>query len=71
MSTPGAVSPLFLASTSSSPAGLQVSRSLRFNSADSASLSRTFTSAGGSTWTFSCWIKLSASYTDGGYRKIL
>jgi len=35
MSTPGAVSPLFLASTSSSPAGLQVSRSLRFNASDS------------------------------------
>ena len=38
--------------------GYQVSRSLRFNSADSAYLSRTPGSAGNRrTWTFSCWIK--------------
>lgn len=36
----------------------QVSRSLRFNSADSAYLSRTFTSTGNrKTWTWSGWVK--------------
>jgi hypothetical protein len=38
----------------------QISRSLRFNSADSAYLSRTFASAGSrTTWTWSAWIKRS------------
>ena len=38
----------------------QVSRSLRFNSADSAYLSRTFSSTGNrQKFTFSCWIKRS------------
>ena len=42
-------------------AGYQISRSLRFNSADSAYLSRTPASAGNrKTFTFSCWIKRSA-----------
>jgi len=42
-------------------ADLQVSRSLRFNSADSAYLSRTPGSASNrKTWTWSCWIKGSA-----------
>jgi hypothetical protein len=40
----------------------QISRSLRFNSADSAYLSRTPASAGSrTTWTFSCWLKRSAT----------
>ena len=39
--------------------GYQISRSLRFNSADSAFLSRAFGSDGGSTWTISCWLKRS------------
>jgi hypothetical protein len=39
----------------------QISRSLRFNSADSANLSRTFgTPTNANVWTFSCWIKRSA-----------
>jgi hypothetical protein len=38
--------------------GYQISRSLRFNSADSAYLNRTFTSAGNrKTWTWSGWVK--------------
>ncbi len=40
----------------------QISRSLRFNSADTAYLSRTPASAGNRrTWTWSCWIKGSAA----------
>jgi hypothetical protein len=44
-----------------SPAGYQIERSLRFNSADSAYLSRTPASAGNrKTWTWSGWVKRSA-----------
>jgi hypothetical protein len=46
--------------------GYQVARSLRFNSSDSAYLSRTPASAGNrKTWTFSAWIKRSALATAG------
>ena len=39
--------------------GYQISRSLRFNSADSAYLNRTPSSAGNrKTWTWSGWVKL-------------
>jgi hypothetical protein len=42
------------------PSGYQISRSLRFNSADSAYLSRTPASAGNrKTWTWSGWVKRS------------
>jgi hypothetical protein len=42
--------------------GYQISRSLRFNSADSAYLSRTFGSAGNrKTWTWAGWVKRSKS----------
>lgn len=53
MSLPNATKPLLLGST-----GYQVSRSLRFNSADSAYLTRTMGTAGSLLkWTFSCWAK--------------
>lgn len=40
------------------PLGYQIARSLRFDSADSSYLNRTFPSAGNRrTWTFSCWFK--------------
>jgi hypothetical protein len=43
-------------------AATQISRSLRFNSADSAYLNRTFASAGNQkTWTWSGWVKRSTS----------
>ena len=43
----------------------QISRSLRFNSADSAYLNRTPASASNrKTWTFSAWVKRSALSTD-------
>jgi hypothetical protein len=41
--------------------GYEISRSVRFNSSDSASCARTFTSAGNRrTWTWAAWIKRSA-----------
>jgi hypothetical protein len=47
--------------TQVSDGGYQISRSLRFNSADSAYLNRTPASAGNRrTWTWSAWVKLSA-----------
>jgi hypothetical protein len=47
--------------TAAAAGGYQISRSLRFNSADSAYLARTFPSAGNQkTWTWSAWLKLSA-----------
>jgi hypothetical protein len=49
---------LLLASAAAAPAGYAISRSLRFNSADSAYLSRTPSSAGNrKIYTFSFWIK--------------
>ena len=57
MSIPGAASPLFLATTGAADA-FEISRSLRFNSADSASLNRTPSAASNrTTWTWSGWLK--------------
>ena len=57
---------MFAASkTASVSGGYQISRSLRFNSADSAYLNRTPASASNrKTWTFSAWVKRSALSTD-------
>lgn len=42
----------------SQEAGYQIERSLRFNSADTAYLNRTFGSGGSrTTWTWSGWVK--------------
>ena len=50
-----------------SSGGYQISRSLRFNSADSAYLNRTPASAGNRrTWTFSAWVKRGS--VDANYR---
>jgi len=47
------------------PSQYQISRSLRFNSANSAYLNRTPASAGNRrTWTFSVWMKLASSYAS-------
>jgi len=52
---------LLLASAAEAAVGYQISRSLRFNSSDSAYLSRTPSSAGNrKTWTWSGWVKRSA-----------
>ena len=44
---------------SSAAGAYEIERSLRFNNdADTATLTRTFSSAGNrKTWTFSCWVK--------------
>jgi len=56
MSIPGAASPLLLASAADEE--FSIERSLRFNSADSAYLNRTPSSAGNrKTWTWSGWVK--------------
>ena len=58
MSIPGAASPLFLATTGAAAAPFSISRSLRFNSADSAYLNRTPSAAGNrKTWTWAGWVK--------------
>lgn len=60
MSLPNEVISGLLASSAKDEDTYQVSRSLRFNSADSAYLNRTFASAGNrQKFTFSCWIKRS------------
>ena len=52
---------MFSSNTTQTSGGYEISRSLRFNSADSANLSRTPASNGNqSTWTLSFWIKRSA-----------
>jgi hypothetical protein len=60
MLVPGSVNPLLL-SGSAAATGYQISRSLRFNSSDSAYCGRTFvTPTTQSIFTFSAWIKRSA-----------
>jgi hypothetical protein len=70
------------AGTSAGGGEYQISRSLRFNSADSAYLSRTPASAGDrKTWTWSGWVKrgiftgsgqsLFGAYTDSNNRMFL
>ena len=62
MSIPGAASPLFLATTAGAADAFSVSKSLRFNSGDSAHLNRTPSSAGNRrTWTWSGWFKNNVS----------
>ena len=58
MSIPGSASPLFF-QTAAGAGTLTLQKSVRFNSADSAHLTRTPSSAGNrKTFTFSCWVKL-------------
>ena len=61
MSIPGSVHPLFLgAAGQAGESGYQIERSLRFNSPDSAYLSRTPASSGNrKTWTWAGWVKRS------------
>ena len=70
MSIPGSATPLLLATTAAAAADFQIDRSLRFNSADSAYLNRTPSSAGsGTTWTLSGWVKRAGFF--GTYTPIL
>jgi hypothetical protein len=60
MLVPGSVNPLLLTSAAgAAPAGYQIPRSIRINSADSANFSRTFSTSGTNLKirTFSAWIK--------------
>ena len=58
MSIPGSASPLFFQTAAADAAAFQLQKSVRFNSADSAYLGKTFSSAGSTTtWTLSFWIK--------------
>jgi hypothetical protein len=55
---PGQAQQFFEAAAAQAGGGFQIDRSLRFNSADSAYLNRTPSSAGNRrTFTFSCWVK--------------
>ena len=66
MGVPGNANALLLRSAAAA-GGYQVSRSLRFNSSDSAFLSRTPASAGNrKTWTWAAWVKRSA-ISSGSY----
>jgi hypothetical protein len=59
MLVPGSANPLLLRSAAAAATG--ISRSLRFNSSDSAYLSRTPASAGNrKTWSWAGWVKRSA-----------
>ena len=66
MSIPSSLTPLFNSGSSAATpvppyAGLQISRSLRFNSADSAYLSRTPAVAGNrQKWTWAGWVKIAS-----------
>ena len=68
MTIPGGAPALFFTAAAAGPAaGYAIDRSLRFNSADSAYLSRTPSSAGNrKTWTWSGWIKKTV---QGSYQK--
>jgi hypothetical protein len=58
MSLPSSLTPLFSTGSSAAAGGYQIERSLRFNSADSAYLSRTPAGAGNrKTWTWAGWVK--------------
>ena len=64
MLVPGSANPLLLRSAAAAATG--ISRSLRFNSSDSAYLSRTPASAGNrKTWTWAGWVKRSSTDSDG------
>ena len=67
MSLPNELLPVGLLGTGAAGGGYQIQRSLRFNSADSAYLSRTPASAGNrKTWTWAGWVKRTAPGT-GNY----
>ena len=67
MSIPGSASPLFFGAGAGEAAAFQIDRSIRINSADSAYLNRTPSSASNrKKWTYSLWAKLQPA-TIGGY----
>jgi hypothetical protein len=67
MSIPGSINPLFLGAAGQATGGgeYQIERSVRFNSPDSAYLSRTpASSSNRKTWTWAGWVKRSALGTS-------
>ena len=63
---PGSANPLLLAGAED--AGYAIERSVRFNSSDSAYLSKNFASAGNrKTWTWAGWYKISNIPSSGAY----
>jgi hypothetical protein len=70
MSIPSSLTPLFSTGSSAAAAPVQIERSLRFNSADSAFLSRTPGTAGNRrTFTFSTWVK--RSKLSSGFQQLI
>ena len=68
MTIPGGAPALFFTAAAEAAAGYAIDRSLRFNSADSAYLNRTPSSAGNRrTWTWSGWVKRSELGESGSY----
>jgi hypothetical protein len=65
MTIPGSASSmLMVAAAAAPPAGYQIERSLRFNSSDSAYLSKNFGSLGNrKTWTWAGWVKRTVKNT--------
>jgi hypothetical protein len=60
MGVPGNANALLLKQAAAAAGGYQISRSVRFNSSDSAYLSRNFGTAGNrKTWTWAGWVKRS------------
>jgi hypothetical protein len=72
MSIPGSVNPLFLgaAGQATGGGGYQISRSVRFNSSDSAYLSKNLSTGSTTAWSFSVWVKKSLVTTSTDYRGI-
>ena len=64
----GSQSSFFLGSSVAGGSGYEIERSLRFNSDDSAYLSRTPSSSGSlTTWTMSVWVKNTLDYGSSNY----
>ena len=58
--------PLIIPSNSQSSTGYSIDQSIRFNSADSAVLNKTYSGTGSrTTFTYSCWLKV-GDQTDSG-----
>jgi hypothetical protein len=67
MSALGSPSPLFLASAAAADTAANITKSVRFNSADSPYFNRTPSSAGNTkTWTWSGWVKYTTDPGDLG-----
>ena len=64
MTIPGGAPALFFTAAAGAAEDFEINRSLRFNSADSAYLSRDFSTGNRKTWTWSGWVKRSTAGSD-------